>query len=349
MPNTRPADKPQLGLPGTASQPDHGKPVLRCQDVSVRYPSRDGSGHLTAVDQVSFDISRGETLGLVGETGCGKTSLARAILAVQPLAGGRITLLGRDLGALGREQLRRSRKQMQCVFQDSAGSLNPRLRVGTIIGEGLAAHGTPRRARDQLVLAALEHVGLSAEYAHRYPHQLSGGQRQRVNIARALAVNPALLVADEPVSALDVSVQSQILNLFVKLKSEMGLTCLFVSHNLAVVAYLSDRVAVMYLGRLVEVSPTADLLARPLHPYTQALLAAIPSAAKRSQPLRPDLAGDTSGADTPQPGCRYRARCPKAQAICAEHDPPLQAGPDGRLVACHFAGTDGEGPEPAAG
>jgi len=321
--------------------------VLSCRDVTVRYPGRGGAEETTAVDAVSFDLARGETLGLVGETGCGKTSLARAILRLQQLAGGQVLLRGRDLAVLRREELRRARKDIQCVFQDSAGSLNPRHSVGMIIEEGLAAHGWPARDRRPTVAATLRKVGLSEELTRRYPHELSGGQRQRVNIARALAVEPAVLVADEPVSALDVSVQSQILNLFAQLRDELGLTCLFVSHNLAVVAYLSDRVAVMYLGRIVELAPTEALLANPLHPYTRALLAAVPSGGRRHEHVVPAAAGpgsEPSAGRAREPvagraGCRYRDRCPIAQQICAQEDPPLVAQADGQHVACHFAGA----------
>jgi oligopeptide/dipeptide ABC transporter ATP-binding protein len=319
-------------------------PAVRCTDVVVRYPDRTGGGQTVAVDGVSFDIAPGETVGLVGETGCGKTTLARAILALQPLASGSITVLGQDLAGLRKEQRRRSRKNMQCVFQDSAGSLNPRQSVGTIIAEGLAAHGTPRRERAAIVASMLAKVGLDTDLARRYPHELSGGQRQRVNIARALAVGPAVLIADEPVSALDVSIQSQILNLFAQLKDELGLTCLFVSHNLAVVAYLSDRIAVMYLGRIVEMSSTAALLAEPFHPYTKALLAAIPSKAKRDKPPGGTVKGDVPSRALGT-GCRYRTRCPIAQEICAVEDPALHAEDGGRQVACHFAGRNAGHPE----
>lgn len=312
-------------------------PVLRVQDLRVEYP--DGGRRVTAVDGVSFELARGETLGLVGESGCGKSSLARTLLRLQPATAGRVEFDGADLAVLRPEPLRRLRRSMQYVFQDSAGSLNPRMQVRKLVAETLRAHDVPKAQHVELVERALTRVGLRPEVTDRYPHQLSGGQRQRVNIARALVIEPSLLVADEPVSALDVSVQSQVLNLLLDLKSEMQLTCMFVSHNLAVVAYLCDRIAVMYLGRIVEIGPTDELIRNPAHPYTRALLAAVPSVAARGRRELP-IAGELPSNHEIPAGCRYRGRCPLAQETCAEVDPPLTPLPSGQVVACHFPQVD---------
>src|SRR6266699_7260528 len=295
----------------------------------------------TAVDGVSFSVSRGETFAVVGESGCGKTTLARMLLRLIEPDGGEIRFEGRDLLTLRGEELRSQRRQMQMVFQDPFASLNPRMRVGEIVAEPLTIHepglsATERLARTTTILGR---VGLDKDAMPRYPHEFSGGQRQRIGIARALVLRPKLVVADEPVSALDVSIQSQVLNLLVELKQAFGLTYLFVAHDLAVVGYISDRIAVMYLGKIVEFATAADLFARPLHPYTQALLSAIPVPEPGRKTSRIVLRGDVPSPVDPPSGCRFRTRCPLAQQICAEQEPPLDPYGDGHLAACHFAGT----------
>jgi oligopeptide/dipeptide ABC transporter ATP-binding protein len=282
----------------------------------------------------------GQTLGLVGESGCGKSTLSRTLVRLSEPTAGEIRFDGHDVSHLRGAGLKAMRREMQMIFQDPVGSLNPRMRVRDIVMEGLAVHGggTPRD-REQRVRAILERVGLRPEVVNRYPHEFSGGQRQRIGIARALVLQPKLVVADEPVSALDVSIQSQVLNLLVELKREFNLTYLFVAHNLAVVGYISDRIAVMYLGKVVELASAKQILDGPLHPYTVALVSAIPQPVPGRASTRIVLGGDVPSPFNPPSGCRFRTRCPIAQQICAEVEPPLETKASGHLAACHFAGT----------
>ena len=327
-----------------------GDILLSTRGLKKYFPVKQGllrrtSGYLQAVDGVDLDIHRGETVGLVGESGCGKSTLGRTILRLLEPTEGEITFEGVDLVKLGSRALKEKRRDMQIVFQDSVGSLDPRMKVGELIAEGLAIHGMAgRKSRRKIVQEMLSRVGMSPEAADRYPHQFSGGQRQRIGLARALVLQPKLVVADEPVSALDVSIQSQVLNLLVELKQEFDLTYVFVAHDLAVVGYISDRVAVMYLGRIVEIAPSDELFARPLHPYTVALLSANPEPVPGRKSDRIVLTGDVPSPIDPPSGCRFRTRCPIAQPICAEVDPMLEShGPDHR-AACHFPGTPLRGP-----
>jgi peptide/nickel transport system ATP-binding protein len=297
--------------------------------------------NVQAIDDVSFDISRRETLGLVGESGCGKTTTGRVLLRLIEPTAGVLRFEGRDITHLPYAEMKRLRGEMQIIFQDPYASLNPRLPVGDIIGEGLYNLGMHNAAeRERRVADMLERVGLRKYYINRYPHEFSGGQRQRIGIARALVLRPKFIVADEPVSALDVSIQSQVLNLLKDLQEEFGLTYLFISHNLQVVQHVSDRIGVMYLGKLVELAPAAELYREPKHPYTQALLSAIPLPDPRRKRDRILLRGDVPSAINPPSGCRFHTRCPLAQDICSEVEPTFE--PKGRadhLAACHFADT----------
>jgi oligopeptide/dipeptide ABC transporter ATP-binding protein len=301
-----------------------------------------------AVDDVSIEIRRGETLGIVGETGCGKSTLARCITRLYDLTAGRIVFDGHDISTLSRRRLRPYRLEMQMIFQDPYSSLNPRRRVGSIIGDPFAIHGSADgTARKREVQQLMELVGLNPEHYNRFPAEFSGGQRQRIGVARALALRPKLIVCDEPVSALDVSIQAQIINLLADLQSELGLTYLFIAHDLSVVRHVSDRIAVMYLGKVVELAATEDLFARPQHPYTNALLSAIPEfdADERGRRQRIVLTGDVPSPISPPSGCRFHPRCPKAHELCSAEEPPREAkagGGEEQTVACHFPVEAGE-------
>ena len=317
--------------------------LLEVEDLKVYYPVRGGwfrpKRYLRAVDGVSFSLEAGETLGLVGEAGCGKSTLGRALVRLENPAGGRVMLDGRDMAALKGRELRRARKNFQMIFQDPYGSLNPRLTIFQALDEVLALHFRLNRAeRLERAAALLERVGLTAEALNRYPHQFSGGQRQRIGIARALAAEPRFIVADEPVSALDVSVQASIINLLDDIRRETRTSFLFIAHDLAVVEHISSRILVMYLGHVVEEAPARELVGSPRHPYTQALLSAVPTLDVNGR-KRIVLPGDVPSPLSPPSGCPFHPRCPRSQPKCAAEAPPL-VSPDGsaRRCACFFAG-----------
>ena len=316
--------------------------VLRVENLRKLFPVRRGvlqrvAGHVRAVDGVSFSIAAGETLCLVGESGCGKSTVGKTILRLQEPTAGQIWLGDTEVTRLDEEQMRVHRRQVQMVFQDPYSSLNPRMRAGEIIAEPLENFGIAEGAeKDRQVVALLEKVGLRKDAAQRFPFEFSGGQRQRLGIARALALNPRLIMADEPVSALDVSVQAQVLNLLMDLQEEFGLSYLFVSHDLAVVEHIGHRIAVMYLGRIVELAPRDRIFAQPLHPYTEALMAAAPIADPRARSARLVIEGDVPSPMNPPPGCHFHTRCPYAEARCKVDDPPLQEIAPGHVVACHL-------------
>ncbi len=294
-------------------------------------------GQVKAVDGVSFDLHRGETLGLVGESGCGKTTTGRAVLRLIEPTSGTIKFEGRDITHLGKAAMRSLRKEMQIIFQDPFGSLNPRMSVGQTIEEPLIIHHAGNRGqREERVRKLLDVVGLASYHTRRYPHEFSGGQRQRIGIARALALNPKLIVADEPVSALDVSIQSQILNLLEDLQQEFGLTYLFIAHGLNVVRHISDRVGVMYLGAMVEIATSEEIYLKPLHPYTEALFSAIPIPNPEMKRERIILQGDVPSPVNPPMGCRFHTRCPIVQDKCRVERPILKESAPGHWVACHY-------------
>ncbi|WP_043836585.1 MULTISPECIES: ABC transporter ATP-binding protein [unclassified Amycolatopsis] len=324
-----------------------GEPILSVRELVKHFPVRTGVlfkrtiGQVKAVDGVSFDLQPGETLGVVGESGCGKSTLAQVLMRLEEPTGGSATFEGRDLFKLRGAELRRMRREIQIVLQDPYTSLNPRMTVGDIVGEPFEIHTdvAPKGSRAKKVQELLEVVGLNPEHVNRYPHQFSGGQRQRIGIARALALRPKVIICDEPVSALDVSIQAQVMNLLGELQGEFGLSYVFIAHDLSVVRHLSTRVAVMYLGKIVEIGTEDEIYERPSHPYTQALLSAVPVAdpAVRGQRQVIRLEGDVPSPIDPPSGCRFRTRCWKAADICATEVPKLEPRTDGHLSACHFA------------
>jgi len=318
--------------------------LVEVKDLKKYFPVRGGMvaekrQMLKAVDGVSFQIYKGETLGLVGESGCGKTTVGRTILKLYAPTSGRVIFDGDDISDLNDRQMRPYRKRMQIIFQDPYASLNPRMTVGDIIAESIDIHRIAAgEDREAMIFDLLDKVGLNREHAGRYPHEFSGGQRQRIGIARALAVNPDFIICDEPISALDVSIQAQVVNLLEDLQVEMGLTYLFIAHDLSMVKHISDRVGVMYLGKIVEIAESSELYSKPLHPYTQALLSAIPvpdpdAMEKRDRII---LKGDVPTPINPPSGCRFRTRCPIASDICAEQEPDMKDYGGGHMAACHF-------------
>ena len=323
------------------------EPILQVRDLVKHFPITRGVlfqrtiGHVRAVDGVSFDLNKGETLGIVGESGCGKSTLAQVLMRLEKPTSGSATFEGRDMFAMKGPELRKLRRDMQIVLQDPYTSLNPRRTVGDIVGEPFEIHPevAPKGERRRRVQELLDVVGLNPEHIHRYPHQFSGGQRQRIGIARALALKPKVIVCDEPVSALDVSIQAQVMNLLGELQQEFGLSYVFIAHDLGVVRHLSDRVGVMYLGRMVEVGTGEQIYQHPQHPYTQALLSSVPvpDPALRGKREVIRLSGDVPSPADPPSGCRFRTRCWKAQDRCAEEAPALEVRLGEHPAACHFA------------
>jgi oligopeptide/dipeptide ABC transporter ATP-binding protein len=349
------APDPLAGAPEPLGQPAPqvaaaGDVLVEVRDLVKHFPITRGIlfqrkiGAVRAVDGVSFDVRRGETLGIVGETGCGKSTTAKLIMRLQDVTSGQVRFEGNDITTVRRGRMKPIRREMQMIFQDPYSSLNPRKTVGSIIGEPFAIHGLKRDKgeRKSAVQELMQTVGLNPEHYNRYPHEFSGGQRQRIGVARALALKPKLLIADEPVSALDVSIQAQVLNLLRDMQRAFGLTLIFIAHDLSVVRHMCDRVAVMYLGKIVEIGSGDDLYSFPRHPYTGALLSAVPvvdpahAAEQRHSSERRLLSGDVPSPANPPKACRFHTRCPKAQGLCSEQEPALEDKGSGTRTACHF-------------
>jgi oligopeptide/dipeptide ABC transporter ATP-binding protein len=324
--------------------------ILEVRNLQKYFPITSGVfsrvvNHVKAVDNISFHIKPGETLGLVGESGCGKTTVSRVVLRLTEATAGSVCFEGQDIFSLKGDRLKKLRKDMQIIFQDPYSSLNPRLSVGNIIAEGIGAHNIARgREKKELVEGLLEKVGLSVGHYNRYPHEFSGGQRQRIAIARALSLNPKLIICDEPVSALDVSIQAQILNLLARLKKDFALSYLFITHDLSVVEHVSDRIATMYLGEIAEVADTSEFYSNPLHPYTISLLSANPSPDTRQKKKPIILKGDVPSPIDPPSGCRFHTRCPVAEEVCHIEWPEPKEFPNGHMVRCHLVNTSNPQP-----
>jgi oligopeptide transport system ATP-binding protein len=337
-----PASASSLGASTTTQAPGANTALVRVENLSKEFPAGTtgiiGGTRLTvkAVQNVNVEISPGETVGLVGESGSGKSTLGRLILKLLEPTQGKVFFDGRDLSTLGRAELRALRREMQLVFQDPYASLNPRMRVRSIVGEGIEIHKLARgREKENRIVELLNMVGMGSDAMNRFPHEFSGGQRQRIGIARALAVNPRFLVLDEPVSALDVSIQAQIINLLQDLQEKLNLTYLFIAHDLRVVEHISNRVAIMYLGKIVEIASRDEIYLRPHHPYTRALLSAIPTVDTAHKPERIKLPGEMPSPMNPPPGCAFHPRCPYAKDVCRTVEPKLETGRGGHAVACH--------------
>jgi oligopeptide transport system ATP-binding protein len=346
--NTTPPKDEFIQRSRSTARADSGNNLLTVQALKMHFPLTQGIifqrqvGAVRAVDGIDFFVEKGETLGLVGESGCGKSTTGRAILQLYKPTSGSVKFDGTELTTLPGEQMRRMRRRMQMIFQDPYASLNPRMTVGNIIGEPLEVHNLAKgRAKTERVQELLKIVGLNPYFTNRYPHEFSGGQRQRIGVARALAVEPDFIVADEPISALDVSIQAQVINLLEELQDRFKLTYLFIAHDLSVVRHISDRVAVMYLGKIVELADRIDLYEHPLHPYSQALLSAvpIPDPVVEQKRKRIILTGDVPSPVNPPSGCRFHTRCWKAQAICSEVDPEFIEHAPRHWAACHFPGA----------